>query len=226
MKKRKYMELERVSEKFKALVSLYVKKNIEQNALKAVTVAQWLYESDFGNSELFMKYNNACNIKYRPDLEPYGQDVHACIEDGLEGFTSFDSLNSFIDGYWATIDRGPYAGWRKTKTPLAFLKHISSPDTEYAAAVLALAPIAEKLLVASRGDKKPKKEFSTIKVFNTGLGIIGVIVYIGDKEVSSWRGTDARALADFIMQHPSVSQIIMADITEVWPGLITLPSKS
>lgn len=220
------MGLERVSEKFKELVSLYTKKSIEQNALKAVTIAQWLYESDFGNSELFVKYNNACNIKYRPDLDAYGQDVHACIEDGLDGYTNFDSLNSFLDGYWVMIDRGVYAGWRKTRTPMAFLKHISGTDTDYVKNVLELTPIAEKLLVASRGDKKPKKEFSTIKIFNTGLGIVGTITYIGDKEVSSWRGTDARALADYIMQHPTVGQVIMADITEVWPGLVSLPSRS
>lgn len=136
---------------FKKLARTYQGLAIAYPHLKAVTLAQWALESGWGTSRLATQHLNFGGLKYRPEMAPYARKVRYKAHDGEEDYCAFDSLEEFITGYWAFLERSPYAGWEDhTASPadfIGFIGPIYCPgNPQYAALVLSLLPEAEALL--------------------------------------------------------------------------------
>ena len=213
-----------VSAKFLELVKIYATKQIEVNAFKAVTIAQWLLESGYGTSALFMKYNNAFGMKWRKEMLPYGEPIMYDAHDGSTEYVNFRSLDSSIDGYWAFINRSVYDGWKNSPTPEHFIRFIAQcgycPTVGYADEVLALVPTAEKLLSEA---KVAPKATTTVKLFNIG-GDVGVAVYNDARAILAQRTTSTKAILDTLGVAAKDCTITMATKDDVWPGDATKPA--
>lgn len=145
----------KMTDMFRELVSIYRKTPIEFENLRAVTVAQWILESGRGDSGLAREYLNFGGMKYRPEMKPYASKVEYKASDGVDEYCKFATLEDFIAGYWAFLDRAPYKGWRDhTDTPDHFIKFIGriyTPTGGYAEAVLGLVQEASAALAGSNG---------------------------------------------------------------------------
>lgn len=212
-----------VSAKFLDLVKVYAAKQITVNAFKAVTIAQWILESGRGESALFMQYNNAGGIKWRKEMLPFGEPIMYKAHDGSTEYVNFRSLESFIDGYWAFINRSIYDGWKNSPTPEHYIRFIAQcgycPTVGYADEVLALVPFAEKLLSES---KVAPKEVTTVKLFNIS-NELGVVVYKDKRATLAQRTTSTKALLDTLTILAKDVVITMANKDDIWPGDNTSP---
>lgn len=135
------------------LVSIYYDDPIRYPGLRAVTLAQWMLESGRGTSGLATAHYNLAGMKWRSEMAPYATKVLYLAHDGPDYYCKFATLENFIAGYWAFLNRSPYSGWEEhTDDPEDFIgfigKTYSGSDT-YAAKVLALLPEAEALLRAA-----------------------------------------------------------------------------
>lgn len=143
------------------LATIYRRYPLEFEQLKAVTLAQWILESNWGRSNLAIKHTNFGGIKWRPAMGPYARRaIYTSTRDTNKFFCAFPDLSAFIQGYWAFLDRDPYRGWRLVAhEPHDFLRFIATryaEDPNYADKVLSLAPIAEDLLRADDGEDKTR----------------------------------------------------------------------
>jgi hypothetical protein len=132
------------------LVNLYRTKPIEFPQLRAVSLAQWILESGWGGSELARLHNNFAGMKWRNEMKPYAEKIKYNAHDGSDFYCRFHDHANFAAGYWAFMDRAPYAGWRDHVSTgeqfIAFIGPIWAQDGSYVGKVLNLVPDAEKLL--------------------------------------------------------------------------------
>lgn len=139
------------SEPFVQLARAYANTPVEFEHLKAVTLAMMILESGRGGSDLARKHYNFGGLKYRPEMQPFASKVRYNASDGIDHYCKFDSVESFIGGFWAFLDRRPYQGWRsKAASERAFIEFIAPIycpfNPNYADHVMALVPEAKELL--------------------------------------------------------------------------------
>lgn len=138
------------SKKLTELAKKYRDTQIEFPRLKAVTLASWILESGWGGSELAERYNNFAGMKYRDAIKKYASKVRYKAHDGEADYCAFKTLDDFIAGYWAFLERSPYEGWRaRAEEPEAFIEFVGpiwAQDKAYAEKVLDLLPRAADLL--------------------------------------------------------------------------------
>lgn len=134
----------------KRLVAVYKGEGIRHPQLRAVTLAQWMLESGRAKSRLAREFYNFGGIKWRPEMAAYATKVKYKASDGEAYYCKFATLESFINGYWAFLNRSPYSGWEShtatAKDFIEFIGPIYTPTAKYAAKVLNLLPEAEALL--------------------------------------------------------------------------------
>lgn len=132
------------------LVARYKSKTIEFPNLKPVTCAMWILESARGGSGLARNHLNFAGMKYRTEISEFCKRVLYTAHDGPGYYCEFPDLDSFIEGYWAFLDRTPYDGWRDLALDEhAFIHHIGgvwAEDPAYVTKVLSLLPEARELL--------------------------------------------------------------------------------
>lgn len=170
---------------FSDLTKLYFKAPIEFNHLKPITLAQWILESGRGDSPLANDHLNFGGMKWREEMRPYATKVRYLAHDGEDDYCKFESLEKFIEGYWAFIERSPYIGWRDNsdsgRSYIRFIGPIYAGDSQYGENVLNLLDEAEKLLLqveheghhlgTSEPVQKPKiKEFIQSPYFSSRSG--------------------------------------------------------
>lgn len=139
------------SKAFLDLTRIYASKTVEFEHLKAVTLAMMMLESGRGTSDLATKHYNFGGLKYRPEMKFHAKKIRYKASDGFDNYCKFDSVESFIGGFWAFLDRRPYKGWRDhAHSPESFVNFIApiycpyNPD--YTKQVLSLLPEAKRLL--------------------------------------------------------------------------------
>lgn len=146
-----------IDQQFSKLVDLYKAAPIEFSHLKSVTLAMWILESGWGESQLARDHLNYAGMKFRKQMEPYAKPIQYNAHDGEDSYCEFSSLNAFIQGFWVFLDRAPYEGWRqKTFSPVEFIRFIGpiwAQEQHYPAKVLDLTDEAEDLL-DSPGDSQ------------------------------------------------------------------------
>lgn len=135
---------------FRELIARYADTNVELPNLKPVTLAVWILESGRGESRLATEHRNFAGMKYRSEIAQYAKRVNYDAHDGSGYYCEFATLEDFISGYWAFLDRAPYAGWRDLAHDEAefirFVGPIWAQDQNYAEKVLNLLPEARDLL--------------------------------------------------------------------------------
>ena len=139
------------SRPFEQLAKAYANTPVEHAHLKAVTLAMMMLESGRGGSDLARKHYNFGGLKYRPEMSGYASKVRYNASDGIDHYCKFDSVESFIEGFWVFLDRSPYQGWRnRAQSERAFIEFIAPIycpfNPNYAEHVLALVPEAKQLL--------------------------------------------------------------------------------
>lgn len=134
----------------KRLATVYAGENIRYPKLRAVTLAQWMLESGRASSRLATEHYNFGGLKWRPEMGLFATRVMYQAHDGLEAYCKFATLENFVRGYWAFIDRAPYSGWEThvdtAEDYIRFIGPIYTPSANYADKVLALVPEAQSLL--------------------------------------------------------------------------------
>ena len=132
------------------LALLYSQENTRYPHLKEVTLAQWMLESGRGTSELAKKHYNFGGLKWRPEMAPYATKISYEAHDGKDWYCKFPTIESFINGYWAFINRSPYSGWEENagsgEKYINYIGPIYTPTNGYAKKVLNLVPEAKALL--------------------------------------------------------------------------------
>lgn len=138
---------------FLALTRIYARENIRHPALKSATLAQWLLESGRGTSRLAQEHYNFGGLKWRAEMRPHATRVRYQAHDGADWYCKFATLESFLNGYWAFLNRAPYSGWEERADDaeefIRFIGPIYSTAPRYADRVLALVPEAQALLDAA-----------------------------------------------------------------------------
>jgi Mannosyl-glycoprotein endo-beta-N-acetylglucosaminidase len=127
--------------------------------LKEASLAQWLYNSLDGTSELAIKGNNFANLPYRPAMVGFADKISAKIDPSElsnTDFCKFGNVDKFITGYWKFLTREPYQGLEgNTSSPETFLGFIArngfSADPGYVKKIVNLMPKARDLLVKASG---------------------------------------------------------------------------
>lgn len=135
------------------LVTSYKGENIRYPQLREITLAQWLLESARATSGLATEHYNFGGLKWRPEMRPHATRIMYDAHDGPEAYCKFATIESFINGYWAFINRAPYSGWEEHVDSgeefINFIGPIYCPDDGYVSQVLGLAPEARQLLSES-----------------------------------------------------------------------------
>ncbi len=119
---------------------------IEFPHLKGIAFAQWALESGTGSSNLASWHLNFAGMKWRTFMSDLATKVWYQAHDGGEYYCKFDTLEKFVAGYWARLERHPsYQGWQAhTATPEAFFRFIAdiwappSGNPNYVAKVLSI----------------------------------------------------------------------------------------
>ncbi len=139
-----------VSALLKRLVTVYRGENIRYPQLRPITLAQWMLESGRGMSKLAKEHYNFGGIKWRPEMAAYARKIKYEANDGVDYYCKFATIESFINGYWAFLNRAPYTGWEDHISTgeefVRFIGPIYTPTKNYAAKVINLLPEAEQLL--------------------------------------------------------------------------------
>lgn len=139
------------------LATIYGGEEIRYPHLRAVTLAQWLLESGRATSPLASDHYNFGGLKWRKEMVPYATKVLYQAHDGPDFYCKFATIEGFVAGYWAFLNRSPYSGWEaNVETPEKFIRFIGpiyTPDAGYADKVLGLVKEAETLL-ANAGTPK------------------------------------------------------------------------
>jgi|UPI000428569D N-acetylmuramoyl-L-alanine amidase len=132
------------------LATIYRGDEIQYPELRAVTLAQWMLESGRATSKLAKLHYNFGGIKWRREMAPYATRIQYEASDGVDYYCKFATIENFISGYWAFLNRAPYTGWEEhVDTPEDFIRFIGpiyTPTRKYADKVLDLVPEAAELL--------------------------------------------------------------------------------
>jgi N-acetylmuramoyl-L-alanine amidase len=135
------------------LAEIYAGENIRHPKLRAVTLAQWMLESGRATSKLATQHYNFGGLKWRREMAPYATRVSYHAHDGTDYYCKFATIENFVNGYWAFLNRAPYSGWEEhIDSGEDFIRFIGpkyTPKPSYANDVLALVPEAEALLAAA-----------------------------------------------------------------------------
>jgi N-acetylmuramoyl-L-alanine amidase len=157
------------------LVTIYRGDQIRYPQLRAVTLAQWMLESGRATSKLAKLHYNFGGIKWRKEMTPYATRIEYEANDGVDYYCKFATIENFIAGYWAFLNRAPYTGWEEhVETAddfIGFIGPIYTPTKKYADKVLALVPEATQLL-AQVGGEFPLVAASLPAAATTDLGTI------------------------------------------------------
>jgi N-acetylmuramoyl-L-alanine amidase/uncharacterized FlgJ-related protein len=101
------------------------------NALKTVTLAQWVEESGWARSGLAEKHRNFAGMKAIAEVDRILRDIPAervryDAHDGRGIYLRFGNVRDFIRGYWMFMERSPYRGWRDmaSRSPHDFMRFI------------------------------------------------------------------------------------------------------
>jgi len=155
------------------LVMVYKGENIRHPQLRAVSLAQWLLESGRATSKLAKLHLNLGGLKWRPEMAPFATKVSFEAHDGVDNYCKFATVENFINGYWAFLNRSPYTGWEQNagsgESFIRFIGPIYTPTPGYADQVLRLVPEATALLAEAGPDLIPT---STTGASNLGTIII------------------------------------------------------
>lgn len=156
---------------------LTTKENAE---LHPAMVAQWILESDRGNSRLAREFRNFAGMKWRDEILDLaeGRLIDVPSEPAPVRFAWFETVQDFVDGFYRFLDRSPYAGWRNTHSPAEYIEHIGptwAADPEYVRKVRGLIPEATELLRRYRasGDLNRAQWFELYKNTSGGAWAIG-----------------------------------------------------
>ena len=137
------------------LVTIYKGENIRHPQLRAVTLAQWMLESGRAGSKLAKLHLNFGGLKWRPEMAPFATKISFEAHDGVDNYCKFATIENFVNGYWAFLNRSPYSGWEENagsgESFIRFIGPTYTPSPGYADKVLALVPEATSLL-AEAGD--------------------------------------------------------------------------
>lgn len=132
------------------LALLYSQENTRYAHLKEVTLAQWILESGRATSDLATEHYNFGGLKWRPEMRPYATRISYEAHDGKDWYCKFPTIESFINGYWAFINRSPYSGWEEHvgsgEAYINYIGPIYATSAGYATKVLKLVPEAKALL--------------------------------------------------------------------------------
>jgi N-acetylmuramoyl-L-alanine amidase len=132
------------------LATIYAGDDVRYPQLRAVTLAQWMLESGRATSKLAKLHYNFGGIKWRKEMAAYATRIKYEANDGVDFYCKFATIENFIAGYWAFLNRSPYSGWEEhTDTAEDFIRFIGpiyTPSAKYADKVLALVPEATELL--------------------------------------------------------------------------------
>lgn len=135
------------------LITIYRGEKIQYPKLRAVTLAQWMLESGRATSKLATLHYNFGGLKWRREMAPFATKIKYEANDGVDFYCKFATVENFIAGYWAFLNRAPYSGWEEeTDTAedfIGFIGPIYTPSKNYAAKVLKLVPEAEGLLAST-----------------------------------------------------------------------------
>jgi N-acetylmuramoyl-L-alanine amidase len=135
------------------LADIYAGENIRHPQLRAVTLAQWMLESARATSKLATLHYNFGGLKWRKEMAPYATRILYEAHDGKDYYCKFATIESFVNGYWAFLNRAPYSGWEEHidsgEDFIRFIGPIYTPKASYSADVLALVPEAEALLAGT-----------------------------------------------------------------------------
>ncbi|MCM2477311.1 hypothetical protein HGO38_28065 [Rhizobium sp. CG5] len=174
------------------LVSIYRDEEIRHPLLRAVTLAQWILESGRGTSELARDHYNFAGLKWRKEMAGFATKVAYDAHDGADFYCKFATMENFVAGYWAFLNRSPYSGWEShVATPEDFIGFIgptyAPSNPEYAENVLNLVPEARQRLNAPR-DAAPLDNGN----IDTGKRSLGAIVIDpGHGGTQNMAGSDA-----------------------------------
>lgn len=153
------------------LALLYSKEKIHHLKLKEVTLAQWMLESGRATSKLAKEHYNFGGLKWRPEMVPYATPVSYEAHDGVDKYCKFATIESFINGYWAFINRAPYSGWEEHVSSgeeyIKFIGPIYTPSAGYVDKVLALVPEAKELLDNASATPVITAETTTLPLLGT-----------------------------------------------------------
>jgi N-acetylmuramoyl-L-alanine amidase len=151
------------------LALLYSQEEIRHPKLKEVTLAQWMLESGRATSKLAKEHYNFGGLKWRPEMAPYATRISYEAHDGVNHYCKFATVESFINGYWAFMNRAPYSGWEEHTSSgedyINFIGPIYTPSAGYANKVLAIVPEAKALLDNAGGT--PVVENGTLPMLGT-----------------------------------------------------------
>jgi len=155
------------------LAQVYRHEKIRHPKLRAATLAQWMCDSAGASSRLAQEHYNFGHLKWRKEMAPYATKI-ACGPKGKEEFyCKFATLETFINGYWAFLNRAPYSGWEeRADDPAGFIGFIApvySASPRYAQKVLGLLDDAQRLLDGDPPADRPEER-------KTPLVDIGAIV--------------------------------------------------
>ncbi|MCK1651370.1 N-acetylmuramoyl-L-alanine amidase [Bradyrhizobium sp. 149] len=134
------------------LADIYAGENIRHPQLRAVTLAQWMLESGRATSKLATEHYNFGGLKWRKEMAAYATRVLYQAHDGDEYYCKFATIENFINGYWAFLNRAPYSGWEEHidsgEDFIRFIGPIYTPKPSYPDDVLVLVKEAQRLLSA------------------------------------------------------------------------------
>jgi N-acetylmuramoyl-L-alanine amidase len=164
----------------KRLALLYSQETIRHPQLREVTLAQWMLESRRATSALAKEHYNFGGLKWRPEMKPYATRVSYEAHDGRDWYCKFATIESFINGYWAFIDRSPYTGWEEHinsgEDYIRFIGPIYTPTAGYADKVLRLVPEAKSLLDSSSDGAARPEETGARQTTASLFSSLGTIV--------------------------------------------------
>lgn len=162
------------------LALLYSQESTRHPQLKEVTLAQWMLESGRATSKLATEHYNFGGLKWRPEMAPYAKRISYEAHDGKDFYCKFPTIESFINGYWAFINRSPYSGWEEHvesgEDYIRFIGPIYTPTNGYANNVLQLVPEAEELLASVAGNGNGNGTGTSTSTTTTTLPSLGTIV--------------------------------------------------
>lgn len=177
----------------KRLVEVYKGEGIRHPKLRAITLAQWMLESGRAKSRLAREFYNFGGIKWRPEMAAFATKAKYKASDGVDYYCKFATLESFINGYWAFLNRAPYSGWEAhvatAEEFINFIGPIYTPSTKYAARVLNLLPEAEALLAAPPAGSIAEGVADAAAAPGKNLGVI--VVDPGHGGTQNVSGSDA-----------------------------------
>ena len=124
------------------LVEVFEGEKIRHPKIRSTVLAQWLLESGRATSELAKLHYNFAGLKWRSEMINYATPVEYTAHDGPDKYCKFATLESFVNGYFAFLNRSPYSGWEETADSgeafIRFIGPIYAPaNPDYAERVIA-----------------------------------------------------------------------------------------